>query len=97
VLATAEEIRRQDLDLLPFEGTVTGLVRTAGVEPSGLAGRPLYQIEREAIIETLVMTEGNRTRAADVLGISIRCLRNKLQLYASQGFPAPGPACRPDA
>jgi hypothetical protein len=34
---------------------------------------------------------GNRTHAANVLGISIRTLRNKLNEYAADGVPAPQP------
>jgi DNA-binding NtrC family response regulator len=92
VLATADEIRRQCLDLFPPDGTGARLARAGDGPPAGSAGRPLWQIERDAIIDTLVMTGGNRTRAAEILDISIRCLRNKLQLYASQGFTPPGPA-----
>ena len=94
VLATADEIRRQCLDLFPPDGTGVRLARAAAEPPAASAGRPLWQIERDAIIDTLVMTGGNRTRAAEILDISIRCLRNKLQLYASQGFTPPGPASR---
>ena len=96
VLASADELRRECLDLVPSELLPRGLPVATALDPSGLAGRKLEQIERDAIIATLVLTDGNRTKAADVLGISIRCLRNKLQLYASQGVRAPGPALRPD-
>jgi DNA-binding NtrC family response regulator len=96
VLASAEEICSQRLDLVPTEITPRGLPPTGAVDLRGLGGRKLDQIERDAIIATLVQTDGNRTKAAEVLGISIRCLRNKLQLYASQGVRAPGPALRPD-
>ena len=95
VLASADEIRRQSLDLVPAEIALRALPLPGSVDPGGLGGRKLEQIEREAIIATLVLTDGNRTKAADLLGVSIRCLRNKLQLYASQGVRAPGPALRP--
>nr|WP_294548377.1 sigma 54-interacting transcriptional regulator [uncultured Rhodopila sp.] len=96
VLASADETRRQCLDLFPPGGTGARPASAGAGQPAASAGRPLWQIERDAIIDTLVMTGGNRTRAAEILDISIRCLRNKLQLYASQGFTPPGPASRTD-
>ena len=42
-------------------------------------------MERDLILKTLEETGGNRTRAAERLGISIRTLRNKLGLYRKQG------------
>ncbi len=54
-----------------------------------LACRPLAEIEREAILRTLERTHGNRTRAAELLGISIRTLRDKLRRYAREGIPVP--------
>lgn len=46
-----------------------------------LAGRTLADIEREAILSTLKMTGQNRRRAASLLGITERTLRNKLDFY----------------
>jgi DNA-binding NtrC family response regulator len=62
-------------------------VESAPVEsaaPVALAEAPirsLGEIEKKAILDTLVATEGNRTKAAELLGISIRTLRNKLNEY----------------
>ena len=53
------------------------------------AGRPLHLMERDVIIGTLQLTSGNRTRTASMLGLSIRALRNKISLYASQGIEVP--------
>jgi DNA-binding NtrC family response regulator len=39
----------------------------------------LGELERQAIARALVVTGGNRTRAARLLGISERTLRNKLK------------------
>jgi DNA-binding NtrC family response regulator len=50
---------------------------------------PLSEIEKKAILDTLVAAQGNRTKAAELLGISIRTLRNKLNEYRLEdGVPA---------
>jgi two-component system, NtrC family, response regulator AtoC len=49
---------------------------------------PLDELERHAIIQALEATGGNRTKAAEMLKISIRTLRNKLQEYREAGFLA---------
>ena len=48
--------------------------------------KPLRELEKEAILEALRACEGNRTRAAELLGISVRTLRNKLRQYRAQGL-----------
>jgi len=49
-----------------------------------LAGLPLAQIERRAILDTLRQTQGNQTKAAKVLGISDRTLRCKIKKYRQE-------------
>lgn len=49
-------------------------------------GIPLSELEQRMIIETLHAQDNNRTRTAQVLGISIRTLRNKLNEYQKQGL-----------
>jgi len=56
-----------------------------------LVGRTVAEVERDLILETLKHCLGNRTRAANVLGISIRTLRNKLNEYAADGVPVTPP------
>jgi len=58
---------------------------------AGLVGRTVAEVEKELIIDTLSHCLGNRTHAANILGISIRTLRNKLKLYADSGVPIPMP------
>jgi len=58
---------------------------------SGLVGRTVAEVERDLILETLSHTLGNRTHAANILGISIRTLRNKLKQYSDEGVPVPMP------
>ncbi len=57
----------------------------------GLVGRTVAEVERDLILETLKHCLGNRTHAANVLGISIRTLRNKLNEYTADGVPVPPP------
>jgi two-component system, response regulator FlrC len=56
-----------------------------------LVGRTVADVERDLIIDTLQHCLGNRTHAANILGISIRTLRNKLKLYSQDGLPIPMP------
>jgi two-component system response regulator AtoC len=55
-------------------------------EPSSFAGMTLSQVEQKLILQTLQLTEQNRTRAAEILGISIRTLRNKINEYRQAGL-----------
>ena len=50
-----------------------------------LLGHSMETVEREFICETLAWRGGNRTHAANVLGISIRGLRNKIHRYKAKG------------
>ena len=64
------------------------------VEALGLGkmvGRTVADVERDLIIDTLKHCLGNRTHAANILGISIRTLRNKLRQYTDEGVPVPMP------
>jgi two-component system, response regulator FlrC len=60
-----------------------------------LVGRTISDVERDLILETLKHCRGNRTRAAELLDISVRTLRNKLRDYAGDGVavPRPGRGC----
>jgi DNA-binding NtrC family response regulator len=51
---------------------------------SRVGGIPLADLERQAILETLRQTSGNQTKAAKVLGISDRTLREKVRRYRQQ-------------
>ena len=58
---------------------------------ANLIGKTVAEVEQELIIETLQHCLGNRTHAANILGISIRTLRNKLSYYTEQGVTVPSP------
>ncbi|MGE5175557.1 MAG: sigma-54-dependent transcriptional regulator [Hyphomicrobiales bacterium] len=53
----------------------------AAARPAGAKGRPLDELEREAIERALVETGGNRRIAAERLGIGLRTLYEKLKRY----------------
>ncbi|MEZ5936972.1 MAG: sigma-54 dependent transcriptional regulator [Hyphomonadaceae bacterium] len=55
-------------------------------------GQTVAEVEQELILSTLDHCLGNRTHAANILGISIRTLRNKLRAYQDAGvaIAAPG-------
>jgi DNA-binding NtrC family response regulator len=63
--------------------------RTAAKGPSDLAaikfpvGTTVDAMERELILQTLGATGNNKTRAAELLGISLKTLHNKLKEYGS--------------
>ena len=57
----------------------------------GLVGHTLANVERALILKTLSDLEGNRTQAAFVLGISVRCLRDKIRQFREQGIAIPAP------
>jgi DNA-binding NtrC family response regulator len=54
-----------------------------------LIGSTVDEIERELVLQTLARCDGNRTRAARVLGLSVRTLRNKIRLYVAAGIDVP--------
>ena len=54
-----------------------------------LIGSTVGEIERELVLQTLGRCGGNRTRAARVLGVSVRTLRNKIRQYVADGIDVP--------
>ena len=63
----------------------------ADLSARGLVGQTVAQVEQQLIIDTLQHCLGNRTHAANILGISIRTLRNKLKEYSEAGVSVPAP------
>ena len=77
-----------DVDDLPLElapAAAAAVPVPVGTDaPAGLAalvGRPLEEVERLFITETLKLTGGNREQAADLLGIGERTLYRKIKEY----------------
>ena len=89
LLGRGDEVTAEAV-MLPVAKSADGAeIAVAG--RAGLVGRTVADVERDLILETLKHCLGNRTHAANILGISIRTLRNKLNEYAGDGLPVPPP------
>ena len=102
LLATGDEIGAEALRLPDgsrMDQTIIGMasgpaaqaVMAAEGVTRNLVGRTVAEVEQELIIDTLDHCLGNRTHAANILGISIRTLRNKLKQYTEEGITVPQP------
>ena len=95
----------QPLDSAVAERWSTGAVSDAAARAAQAAGAGNYgeanlaafvgqtvaEVEQKLILDTLTHCLGNRTHAANILGISIRTLRNKLKEYSEAGLAIPAP------
>jgi DNA-binding NtrC family response regulator len=67
----------------------TAVAQAGAAVTRNLVGRTVSDVERDLILDTLDHCLGNRTHAANILGISIRTLRNKLREYSDSGLSVP--------
>jgi DNA-binding NtrC family response regulator len=72
-------------------GPAARAAQTADAVSRAFVGQTVAQMEKTLILDTLSHCLGNRTHAANILGISIRTLRNKLNEYADDGASIPAP------
>jgi len=79
------------LDDAPLNGVVQKAAAAADAVSRTFVGKTVAEVEQDLILQTLDHCLGNRTHAANILGISIRTLRNKLKEYGEQGVPVPTP------
>lgn len=82
IICPGEQIERQHLtmsasDELPEAPNADTLMLPVGT--------PLDEVERQVILRTLKKTDNNKTRAAELLQISLKTLHNKLRIYREQG------------
>ncbi|MGB6086471.1 sigma-54-dependent transcriptional regulator [Parvibaculum sp.] len=99
LLATGQEIdvnaiRLPDgsrLEDASLGGVVQKAAAAADAVSRGFVGKTVAEVEQDLILQTLDHCLGNRTHAANILGISIRTLRNKLKEYGEQGISVPNP------
>jgi DNA-binding NtrC family response regulator len=64
-----------------FQGASKSSIASPVLISAPAAGTPIRQVERLHLESTLALTDGNRTHAAEMLGISLRTLRNKIREY----------------
>ncbi len=81
LIAIGNEIISEDILLTATPGNDNESTAEIVGTSESLVGRTLNSVEKEMIINTLDHCLGNRTQAANILGISIRTLRNKLNEY----------------
>lgn len=83
----AENVSKDNADTGQKPAPATPVKNPGAVE--SLIGRTMADVERDMILNTLDHCLGNRTHAANILGISIRTLRNKLNQYKDEGAEIP--------
>lgn len=90
LLSTGEQIEEDAIILDDVDSIINKPETTNETAPTPTItpqfGTTVAAMERNLIIDTLKHTLGNRTVAAQILGISIRTLRNKLKQYEAEGF-----------
>ncbi len=77
ILTDGEQISAGDIML--------GMEMNTAPEKHTSVGTTIHEMEKDLILSTLDHVDGNRTKAATLLGISIRTLRNKLNEYTEKG------------
>ncbi len=90
-LLEGEEWPLDDSDTEEAQEIATGAGQSEAARPEAVITGPegvvsLQEMERRLIMQSLDQTEGNRTQASRLLGISVRTLRNKLNEYRKQGM-----------
>src|SRR5580698_10061446 len=99
LLSTGSEIEEfairlpdgQPMSAAPDAQTARTASMAAEATSRAFVGQTVAVVEQLLIIDTLSHCLGNRTHAANILGISIRTLRNKLKEYAEAGISVPAP------
>lgn len=86
LLSTGEEIGEDAIILDDLSAIIDNEKQQDVLTGGEFTGNTLASMERNLIIDTLKHTMGNRTMAANILGISIRTLRNKLKQYQDEGM-----------
>lgn len=82
---------RDYVPLPPSRACLEALIAGEGSAPAAtaLVGHKMETVERALILETLERCRGNRTAASQLLGISVRTMRNKLRAFLDEGVAVP--------
>ncbi|HYW70911.1 MAG TPA: sigma-54 dependent transcriptional regulator [Pyrinomonadaceae bacterium] len=83
VICSGEQIERHHFAPYPFDQRQRRREEDTVTFP---VGTPLREIERLMILRTLDKTGNNKTRAAQLLSISLKTLHNKLNDYRARGL-----------
>ena len=82
IICSGEEIERHHFAPYPIDQRERSRNEDTITFP---VGTPIEEVERQMIIRTLKKTKNNKTRAAELLGISLKTIHNKLNLYSERG------------
>ena len=83
IICSGEQIERHHFTPYPFDQRQRMRAEDTVSFP---VGTPLEEIERQMILRTLDKTGNNKTRAAELLGISLKTMHNKLNAYRAKGL-----------
>ncbi|MBA4249301.1 MAG: sigma-54-dependent Fis family transcriptional regulator [Candidatus Puniceispirillum sp.] len=89
VLLSEQEIQPIDifgqsyLQTINYPYTTSENNNSENININPFIGKSVSEVEKDLILGTLTHCLGNRTHAANILGISIRTLRNKIKEYKS--------------
>ena len=83
IICSNEVVERHHLAPYPLEQRAQSRGEDTLTLP---VGTPIEEVERRMILRTLQKTENNKTRAAELLQISLKTLHNKLRLYREHGL-----------
>ncbi|WP_086643013.1 sigma-54 dependent transcriptional regulator [Acetobacter sp. DsW_063] len=90
LLSSGDVINVEDFNAAEISSSVKS--EKSIINTNSWVGNSVDDVEQALILDTLTYTDGNRTHAASILGISIRALRNKLRNYAEKGANVPRPS-----
>jgi len=79
-----ENVMQRAVFLCKGEAVDAGDIMIDGIGTGQTANGRLKEMEREMILKTLKEVNGNKSKAAKVLGVSVRTVRNKLMEYGQK-------------